>query len=65
MFMPAFTSFKYIYTGYQLDQEGNIDTRVYFSIPIELNVDKNTISYLIFPYGATDDEIEEKEYPAL
>lgn len=56
---PTFSKFKYIYDGPHISADGVVDDRVWFSIPIEVDVEKNTITYLIFPFGAADEEIIE------
>lgn len=57
--MPVFATYDYIYTGPHTDINGKLDSRIWFSIPIYLNVDDSTITYIIFPYGASAEEINE------
>jgi hypothetical protein len=54
---PIYTQFKYIYTGAYVEDEA--DARTWFSIPIKLDKETSTITYLFFPYGGTEDEITE------
>ena len=56
---PVFSSWDYIYPGPHTKSDGKIDERTWFSIPIELNVDNASITYLTFPYGAGEDEVRE------
>jgi len=62
MNIPAFSLFKYIYTGYHLNDDGSLDSRVWFSLLVEANEEDNSLTYLIFPYGAEEEEIVEKKY---
>ena len=56
---PIFTKVESIYPGPHVDDDGKLDERIWFHIPIELDVDEGYITYLIFPYGGTNDEIKE------
>lgn len=56
---PIFCNIESIYPGPHIDANGNIDERVWFQIPIDLDVDSNYITYMVFPYGAKDSEIQE------
>ena len=59
MAAPIYTEFAYIYPGPHQDSEGKIDPRTWFNIPIELNVEEGSITYLVFPYGGDDSEVKE------
>lgn len=59
--VPIFSTFNYIYRGPHKDEYGLLDHRVWFSIPISADVKKGSVTYLIFPYGAKEHEIEEEE----
>jgi len=56
---PIYAPMNCIYPGPHLDDAGKIDPRTWFSIPIELSVEDNSITYLVFPYGGTDYEVKE------
>lgn len=56
---PIFSSIECIYPGPHIDDKGNLDERVWFHMPIELDVDSNEVTYIIFPYGGSDDDIRE------
>lgn len=56
---PIYTEFSYIYPGPHQDSNGKIDERTWFNIPIEIDVDEGSITYLIFPYGGSDEEVKE------
>jgi len=56
---PAFTSMDSIYPGPHVDEDGLEDTRVWFHIPVDIDVVENYVTYIIFPYGGTADEIKE------
>jgi hypothetical protein len=56
---PIYSLFGSIYPGPHRDAEGRIDPRVWFNIQIESRVDDGTITYLIFPYGGSEDEVHE------
>ena len=44
--------------GPHLDDEGKIDPRIWFNVPVKLDADAGTITYIIFPYGAEDEEFQ-------
>lgn len=58
----VYSEFKFIYPGPHLDSEGNFDARVWFAIRTGFDELKGTETYLIFPHGADESEILEKEY---
>jgi hypothetical protein len=57
---PAYTDFGYLYPGIEIDDEGLIDLRVRFAIPFNINLDEAKVTYMVFPYGASDKEFSEK-----
>ena len=57
--IPIYTRFDCIYVGPHVDEDGKLDPRTWFSIPIALDVDQGSITYIVFPYGGSDDEIRE------
>lgn len=59
MSAPIFSSFSSIYPGPHVDKFGHLDERVWFSIPIELDLNRGSITYLVFPHGGSDNEIQE------
>ena len=59
MAAPIFSTFDAIYPGPHQAKDGTIDPRTWFHIPIELNIEDATITYLIFPFGGTDSEVKE------
>lgn len=58
--MRIHSLFTYIYRGVHVDNDGNIDERIRFIIPVEYDKDGNLV-YLTFPGGdnVSEDEIEE------
>jgi hypothetical protein len=47
-----------------MGSDGDIDPRTWFHIPIELDLEEGTITYIIFPYGGSEDEIKEVKVSA-
>ena len=58
-YAPIFSNVEYIYPGPHLDSAGNLDSRIWFRMPIDLNIDAGEITYIIFPYGGSNNEVEE------
>jgi len=56
---PIYSSFSSIYPGPHITDDGKVDDRVWFSIPIEIDTEDSTITYLVFPYGGSEDEVRE------
>lgn len=56
---PIFGGFGSIYPGPHQGSDGKIDPRTWFSIPIELDIDEGTITYLIFPHNGNQEEVKE------
>lgn len=57
--VPIFTAWQFIYEGPHIDTEGKLDERVWFSIPVDISQENASITYLIFPFGGKEEEIEE------
>lgn len=57
--VPIYSRLDCIYAGPHLDEDGKIDPRTWFGIPIAIDDDTGTITYLVFPYGGEDQEIVE------
>ena len=56
---PIFTSVESIYPGPHLGSDGRIDSRVWFHIPVDLDIENDYVTYIVFPYGGRNDEIRE------
>lgn len=56
---PIFSSVETIYPGPHLGSDGIIDSRVWFHIPVDLDIENDYITYIVFPYGGDDNEIRE------
>lgn len=56
---PVYTDYRYIYPGNHTNRDGKSDSRIWFSLPIKVDVKEKTVSYYVFPYGAEEDEVEE------
>jgi hypothetical protein len=65
---PIYSGFHSIYPGPHYNkkdsEEPEIDSRVWFSIPVEFSKENFSFTYLIFPFGGTDQEITEIEIDA-
>lgn len=61
---PIYSTWKNIYPGPHVDDEGLFDDRVWFSIPIELDIEEPSITYMVFPFGGSPDEIKEVKVEA-
>jgi len=57
--MPIHAPMDCIYPGPHLTADGTLDDRVWFCIPFRLDPDEYTVTYLVFPYGGSDSEIQE------
>jgi hypothetical protein len=57
--VPIFSRFDCIYTGPHVDENGKIDPRTWFSIPISLEAEEGILTYLVFPYGGGEHEVRE------
>lgn len=53
----AFSNFSYIYPGPHIDEKGNLDTRIKFSVPCGWEDGKAV--FMIFPFNAGQDEVKE------
>jgi hypothetical protein len=56
---PIFSLTDYIYPGPHLDKNGKIDDRIWFAILINRDVDNLNDTYLMFPYGGSEEDIAE------
>jgi hypothetical protein len=56
---PVFTSIDSIYPGPHIGADGKIDNRIWFHIPVDLDIENDYVTYIVFPYGAADEEIQE------
>jgi hypothetical protein len=59
MLAPVYASVDSIYPGPHVGADGRIDSRVWFHIPIDLDIENDYVTYIVFPYGAANDEIQE------
>ena len=57
----VYSLFSYIYPGPHMDEYGRFDDRIWFFIPVSIDVGNGTATYLKFPAGAEDYEIVEEE----
>ena len=55
---PAFADMRMIYLGPHLDDHGVFDPRIFFNFFCGWNDDGAAI-WIVFPYGAQEDEIQE------
>jgi len=62
--IPSYATLDCIRQGPHLDDEGKIDPRIWFNLPVTLDIDNGIITYLIFPYGATEEEFQLVEVEA-
>jgi hypothetical protein len=56
--IPSYTTFSCIRPGPHLDSEGKEDPRVWFNLPVINDAGSGIITFLIFPYGAADEEFQ-------
>jgi hypothetical protein len=61
---PAFSAFSNIYTETVFTDDGSVDPRVWFYLPIFYDDETKTYTYFLFPYGANEDEIQELTFDA-
>lgn len=55
---PAYSLFKYVYLGPHIDDDNLFDRRVWFYLPLAVDEENNTATYLRFPH-MKNEEIEE------
>jgi len=56
---PVYTDFSSIYPGPHIDLDGDIDPRIWFYVRMYMDTESGTTTYLIFPYGGTEEEMTE------
>lgn len=59
---PCYSLFGYIYPGIEIDDSDIIDLRIRFAIPYDIDVSSFKVTYMVFPFGATDSEFVSKEF---
>lgn len=58
---PCYSLYGYIYQGIDIDENDMIDLRIRFAIPYNIDVKKFRVTYMVFPFGASDSEFTSKE----